>query len=98
MANHLRWTQIAAAALVVVLGTAEAGAGCPQAQKIKEAFQPNIVYQARRAGVPDDKVQRDMAGIESRNLNCPELYSAYKSYLDNLGHKGGGSTFGFRKW
>lgn len=92
----------------VSAGSAEA-ASCSQEQRIKDAFTPNIAYQASRAeramgSAAAQNVYNDFNAIGSGDMGCRDLYNLYNSYLGDVttnndrALQGGGSGLGFKKW
>lgn len=92
-----------------VSASSAAAAECLKGQTIKEAFEPNIAYQASRAesalgGAAAKNVYNDFNAIESSNMGCLDLYNMYNSYLNEIttdnerALSGGGFGFRFKKW
>jgi len=94
--------------LCVSAGSVEA-ASCLQEQRIKDAFSPNIAYQASRAGsaMGETTAQNVYSGFDaigSSDMGCRDLYNQYNSYLGTIttdndrALSGGGLGLGFKKW
>ena len=101
---------LASVVLMFCLSAASAeAASCSQEQGIKNAFMPNLAYQASRAGsamggAAAQNVYDDFHVIGSSDMGCRDLYNQYNSYLgaittdNDRALSDGGLGLGFKKW